>query len=515
LLLKSTIQVTLFSFLGVLLGFVSQLVVAYFFGATPSRDAYFAAAVIPTYLTALFVGSVGSIFMSAYMAHQTQRTRTDTVLFVSRVVNVCGVLLSGLVVLGIIFADDVVAVSAPGFSGGQHVLAVTLLRIVLPSTLFLSLSSLLTTIYQAQGKFLLAALVPVLGILVTLSVVLVFSRILGIVSLAYGSLASSIFNFLALSPMILKRGQYRPNFALDREVRSIFAVSGPLFLTGIFYRSTSIFERMIASTLGPGSISYLGYANQFLASLTGIAASGIATTIFPVMSKQWELRDLTGVQELFAKGVRTVLVVTLPIAAIFLVQGQPIVRILLERGAFDAGATTAVSKCLAVMMVAFVSLSSGTLIARGFYLTQETKKFSLLVTSEMVIYLAAGYFLSKYVSYLGLAAALSISSLYTATVGTLMLRRVFGGLDGATMLRDFGRILCAAVVLGVTALLVRFLLQDLLNELWSVGLAIAAGTSAYAIFVTCVMPIPDAVRLKDRILRPIADRLRPSSQKPT
>src|ERR1035437_2396077 len=61
--LTQKILITFFSFLGITISFCSQLIIGYYFGATAERDAYFVAITIPTYLSAIFIGSVGIIFL--------------------------------------------------------------------------------------------------------------------------------------------------------------------------------------------------------------------------------------------------------------------------------------------------------------------------------------------------------------------------------------------------------------------------------------------------------------------
>ena len=63
-MLKYTIQVTLISVLGIAVNFITQLLLAYYFGTTDARDSYFAAVTIPAYVAILFTGSLGMIFFT-------------------------------------------------------------------------------------------------------------------------------------------------------------------------------------------------------------------------------------------------------------------------------------------------------------------------------------------------------------------------------------------------------------------------------------------------------------------
>jgi len=500
LLLKSTIQVTLFSFLGIILNFLTQFVVAFYFGATPQRDAYFAASVIPTYITALFVGSFGSIFMSAFIRQQTKKTDNEIRSFTGRILNICGLFLIILVAIGILFAKQIISFLDPGFNGNQLLFTSKLLRILLPTIIFLTLSNLLTTIYQANKRFLLPAAVPVISVVITLLFVYLISNKIGIESLAYGTLFASIFSFVVLSTIIFKNKLYCLSFKVDDEFLRALRISLPLLAAGIFYKSTNIIERMIASTLEPGSISYLGYANQLMNVLSSIAAGGIATTIYPLMTREWELNNFDDVRIYFVKGIRTVLLVTLPIAAIFIVLGNAIVKMLLQRGAFTNVATNAVTNCLIIMMLAFVSLSCGNIVAKGFYISNKTKIFSIIASSEIMVYLLLGYYLSRSIHYLGLAVALSVSSTYGIILSFYILSKIFDGLNEKKLVLDLIKIVSSSIIAGSSMFLAYHYIITYSPDLLRLILSICIGLIFYVIFVVYLFQLVEVSNLKIKVI---------------
>jgi putative peptidoglycan lipid II flippase len=500
------------AFLGIILGFANQLVIAYFFGATLERDAYFAAAIVPAYLSTLFVGSIGSIFMGSYVRQQSRNSPAALQEFVSRTLNVCGLAAILITVAGMIFARQGIAVGAPGFPDEQSRLTADILRILFPSIMFMVLTALLTTMHQAENRFLLPSLAPLVSIAISATAVLLWGRTAGIISLAYGSLAGSVFAFLLLVPIMWRYGGHRFLLTPDAEVVRMLAIAAPLLLTGIINRSTGVFERMIASGLDPGSVSYLGYANQFLNSLSGIAVSGISTTIFPLMSRFWEAGDLDSLRHYFAKGVRFILFVTLPVVAIVVVMGDAIIRVMLERGAFGPQATHGVSASLSMMMGAFVALSCGSIIAKGFYLTGKTRVFSVIVTTEVVIYLAVGYLLTRPLSYLGLAAALSVSAMYTGVIGVIVLRKVFGGLDLRGLVLDVLRCGAASAVTGVLVYILQGMTPWRLPEAISTVLIGSIGLAVYVLLVTTVFAVEDVVHMRERFLSRVRASLKGRSR---
>ena len=62
-IVKSTLLVTIFSFIGIFIGLILQLIIANYYGASIFRDLYFIAIAIPLFLTSVINGSFGLIFL--------------------------------------------------------------------------------------------------------------------------------------------------------------------------------------------------------------------------------------------------------------------------------------------------------------------------------------------------------------------------------------------------------------------------------------------------------------------
>ena len=289
------------------------------------------------------------------------------------------------------------------------------------------------------------------------------------------------------------------SFVIEKETKTLLKVAAPLLLVGIFYRSTSVIERALASSLETGSISYPGYANQMMVVLSTIASGGVATTIYPVMAKYWGMNNFEAARSYFSKAIRILLLTTLPIAAIVLSLGRPIIEVLLQRGAFNAAATQGVSRSLMVLMPAFICLSLGNVIGKGFYLSNRTKIFSAIVSLEAINYLCCGYVFIRSLSYLGLAAASSISTFVTTVISFYVLNTVFHGIDGRRLLRGFFEIAAASICMGLAIWIINELLFTHVQRIVSISVSWMLGLSLYAIMVAHVFRINEALILKEMI----------------
>lgn len=504
-LLKPTLQITCLSILGILVNFFTQIIVAAKFGVTMERDAYFAAVVIPAYITTVLLGSLTVTFVPIFIEYETKKSKVEAWKVASIFTNLTFLVLFGITSVGFIFAKQLISVTAPGFKGEVLSLTAILLRIILPSIIFTGLTSLVSSIYYAEHRFLRPAIIPVISATLMLLSVILFSRCWGIKSLAFGYLIGGFVGFLILVPVFFKQGQY--SFSLDfsnEGVRQVIRVMSPLVLAGLFYRAGTLIQRMIASTLPTGSISYLGYATRITQILGAIATTGIATTIFPVMARAWAENDLAKVREYFAKGVRIIMLITFPIAMVFVVLRVPIIQIVFERGRFDHTATLAVSNASGILMIWFVCTGLGNVVGKGFYIAQKTKLLAFLGVGHTIIYVGYSYLLATRFSYLGLAMASSIRFFFPIIINTCIMHKLYKGINGRAILDGFGRVLVASII----CLVIVYSFNSFCFTISNLGLKTIMtgmlGICVYVYITLYILSLEEAVQLKTRVLNRVA-----------
>lgn len=454
-LFKSTLLITICSILGIAISFVSQLIIAYYFGAKFERDSYFVASTIPTYLAAIFTGSIGMVFLPKVVKIQNDQPQ-ELSAFLGTVFG--GILIVGftLTLFCMLFPRTVLGLVAGGFDEKQILFTSKLLFIILPTFVFNIMSNLLSSLYQIRNRFLYPAIAPIITSVISLAFVVVFSKALGIFGLAWGFLTGSLISLLYLTP-ILKIFQLRLRFQLkDQTIRQFVKTFIPLLVTGIVFRSTNIFERSIASSLEEGSISFLGYTSQILMILATLTANGIGVSIYPTMSKLWAEQKKDEFNDFLTKIIRILLLISIPIAVVVVFYGEDFVKIIFERGAFNHSATVSVGKALAWSMGAFIFQGLGNVVTKIFYISTRTKAISLIASIELILYILIGYLLSKSVSFIGLSIALSVSSMFNIILSLIYINKKMIPLKTVSIFKD-----CLKIVLSsIISLVVVFLLYN-------------------------------------------------------
>jgi putative peptidoglycan lipid II flippase len=476
------------------INFISQIVLAYYYGARAERDAYFSAMVVPTYIIALFVGSFTVVLLPFFVGLKKKKNEEEVQRFVSSLLGLCITALVCVAIIGFALSKSIVSWVVPGFTTEQLVIVKELFRILIFTIISQSISSFLTVFYHAENRFFLPALSPLIMPITSLIFVVAFNQY-GIKSLALGTLIGSILSVFVLFPVLKGRVRFGYFFYfINIDVVAVVKLALPLFMFGAVYRLTAMAERRMASHLSLGSISYLGYGNQIYVLLSTIAAGSIATTFYPIMAKIWAEGNKKELTNYLIKGIRLILLITLPIAAIFIVMANPIIKILFQRGAFDSNTTAAVASTVTVLMGAFIFSSLGAIISKIFYITNRTILISIVSIIEVFIYILSGYLLSIQYSYLGLAAALTISTGFTIIVLIIVLLKekyiTYNALSW-----DILKILTASFVCGLVAHLVYNSLA--INAIVAGVLSTSFAFISYFVIVIYILKINDAVSIKN------------------
>ena len=359
------------------LGFLREILFAHQFGTTGRADAYVAAFRVPDllFLTVMSAG-FGSAFIPVFAGFLT---RGDT----RRAWNLASAVLSWAVVITVAagllifaFAEPIIRyLIAPDLPATDIALSASLMRVIVLSPLLLGLGIAAKGVLEAQDRFLWPAMAPLvynIGIIFGL-IVLVPS--FGIKGVAYGVVVGALGHFVIQVPSLFRSGM-RYHFDLRRDVPGLAQVGG-LLVPRIIGQSAFAINFMvvvnIASSIGEGGAASINYAWQLLMLPHGILALSVSTVIFPTMSRLWERQDVAGLARTFARAMRPLVFLSVPVSIVLFLYREPIVAALLQRGDFTRASTVAVAAPLAALAVTLVAYGIVEVLTRAFYAMKDAR----------------------------------------------------------------------------------------------------------------------------------------------
>ena len=260
--------------------------------------------------------------------------------------------LGALVALAVAVGSGVlVRVLAPGLAPETSAVAAQVLRIMALTVPFTLLAEVLRAFLNARRAFVAPALVNA-ALNLTVIVVLVLRQDLGVLAIAWGYVAGNVLRTLILVVLAVRRGlAVNPLPALsEREVWSAVAsCRRPLAGAGLV-PLVRLIEQALASLLPSGSISLLNYGYRLVSGVGGaIFFRSLIVALVPRLTEAVSRGSIGLAQALTSLGVRLMVLVSLPLAGVVAVLGVPAVRLLFDRGRFDASSAVTLGVLLSLL----------------------------------------------------------------------------------------------------------------------------------------------------------------------
>lgn len=432
------------------LGFIEKLLLAYFFGTGAEVDAYLVAYTIPFAAYIVLTEVVRPAFLPVFMRVRSESEENGWRLF-SVTGTLLLVLLGVATIAGILFAEPLTALTAPGFAGEQRALTVLLTRLVMPALLFLGLSTLTTAALHAEKRFALPALGSVSYRLAPLALLLATRRITGMtVGASLGALGKLLIESLGLYKYVRR---IRPSLDLAFEpVRTVGRLAAPLLVAMFLSLFVApLVENAFASRTGVGGVSALAFARKIVETLTSILPLTLGMVLLPFSAEMAAQQDNKGLSRMLTGTLRWVILLFLPVTVGLAVFREPFVRFLLERGAFSADSTQLTVGPLLFYAFALLPFSLEVIVVPFFFARQDTLTPVLTDIGAFVLNVILIYLLMPAFGLGGIALAAAVSK----ALKVLLLLFLFGWKVPAFHLRSLGPFVAqmALAALAATAVL--------------------------------------------------------------
>ena len=369
-----------------ILGYLRDILIAFFVGTSFLADAFFVAFRLPNTFRRLFAeGSFNSAFVPQYSKLDVKKKSYN---FANSIFNLLVFSLLLLICVAEIFMGGVLYLISPGFLADDQKfeLATSLSRITFPFLFFVSLSSFYSGILNSKGKFAVAASAPII-----LNVMLIGSIYYSYINkeeyVYHMSWAVSIAGFLQLLMLYFYSKKYFVpklsfDFTISEEVKYFFRRLLPsIFSSGVM--QINILVGTIIASFQASAVSYLYYADriyQLPLAITGIA---IATVILPTLSKAIFRKEEKSFF-LQNRSIELSLFLSAPAMVGILVATQPIISCLFGYGSFNQESIYQTSRALFIFgfgLPAFSLLK----IYSSFYFARGDTKFPFKVSLLTVI----------------------------------------------------------------------------------------------------------------------------------
>lgn len=430
---SATLVLAITFLISALLGFLRTrfLYSAFFKCCVLELDAYNAAFRIPDLIFKLLVtGALSASFIPVFSS-LLHKSKKEAYLTASAVINLLLVVFTIISIFAFIFATPLSRIIAKGFSVEQIKLMANLTRILLLAQIFFLISNFLTAILQVKQNFLLPALSPIIYNLTIIISIFTLAPLFGIHGVVYGAVIGAFFHMAIQFPAIFKSGfVYSPVLSLKLQgVKDIIRLMIPRTLSLGLSEIENTVTLFFASGLPAGSLSLLNLALQLIYLPSRIFGTTVGQASLPVLSKNVAKNQLNLFRQTVRKAILQGLYLTIPIAAITLIDRLAIVRIAFGSKQFPWSATLLTARTLAFLTPVIICQVVIQILIRSFYALHDTKTPFKISALSLSINVTLSYLLLRFtdLGIVALAVAASSANLIQALILFIcFLKRVNG-----------------------------------------------------------------------------------------
>ncbi len=482
-LLRSIATLGSFTMISRVLGLAREMLLAGVVGPGLVADAFIFAFKFPNFFRRMFAeGAFNAAFVPLFAGRLQEGGHEAARSYAGEVMAVMAAWMLFLTMLAMAAMPWIMIALAWGWTDQPEKfdLTVNLTRITFPYLMFMVLTAMLSGMMNSLGRFAAAAAAPILLNIALISALLLVHY--GLVEAAGRALAWAVagagmaqFLWLALACRRLDILPRMPWPKLTPGVRRLFALMLPGVIGASVVHINLLIDVFLATLLPEGSLTFLFLADRINQFPLGVVGVSVGVALLPLMSRQLRAGDATAAAHNQNRAIEFALFLTIPAAAAFLALGEPIVRVVFERGAFLPEHTPQTAHALAAFAVGLPAAVLIKAFQPGFYAREDTvTPFKIGVTAVLLNILLA-VTLMQFILHVGIALATSIAYWFNAVLlGYVLHRRGQLLLDDRLKKRVPLIVFSAAVMAVAVWWLALILTEPLGGPLWQKIVALAA-----------------------------------------
>ena len=410
-----------------ILGFLREVSLSYFYGVSNISDAYLISLTIPSFIFGFIGLGLSTAYIPMFNNVRARVGHKEGIRFTNNVINSLMLLITIVLIIGLIFTNQIIRVFAYGFDDQTFNLAVRFTRISLVGMYFTGLVSIFTGFLQIKRKYI----IPVIGA-IPLNIITVLAIYISskgnLVLLSVGSVIALGSQLLLIIPFAIKSGyRYSNRLELrDSDLNKMLLIALPVILGSSIGQINLLVDRTIASGITVGGISALNYASKLNSFVYAIIVTPLISILYPVISKYASENNYLQLKESLAESIRIMIILALPATIGVMVFSEEIVRLLFGRGEFDLNAVSLTSYALFFYLMSLIALAIRDLLSRAFYAIGNTLSPTVNSMIGLSLNIVLNILLSRYMGVGGLALATSISLFVSCILMIYALRKKIG-----------------------------------------------------------------------------------------
>ncbi|WP_225639271.1 murein biosynthesis integral membrane protein MurJ [Candidatus Profftia sp. (ex Adelges kitamiensis)] len=429
-LFKALATISIMTIFSRILGFIRDMLIARYFGAGMTTDAFFVAFKLPNLLRRIFAeGAFSQAFVPILAEYKKQHSKKDIHNFISYVSGMLILILTIIIILGILTSPWVVYITAPGFLNytDKFKLTCSMLRITFPYILLISLSALVSAILTTWNYFSVPSLTPAFLNISIIFFTLFFTSYFNppIIALAWAVTLGGVLQLVYQLPSLKKIDMLvLPRFNISNAgVCRVIRVMGPAIIGVSISQISLMINTIFASFLVSGSVSWIYYADRLMEFPSGVLGVSLGTILLSSLSKTISVGYFKESSYLIDWGLRLCFILALPSSIALGLLSKPLITVLFQYRQFTSFDTKMTQNALIAYAIGLMGLILVKVLAPAFYSYQNIKTpvkiaiLTLILTQFMNLVFICPF------KHAGLALSIGLAAYFNAILLYWQLRK--------------------------------------------------------------------------------------------
>jgi putative peptidoglycan lipid II flippase len=422
-----------------ILGMVREIVYANFMGDSPVASAFKFAFQVPSLFRRLLgEGALSAAFIPIFKEKEKRDGEREMWHAANAVVS--GLVVAAAAIIGLVLLGVSLALLVYRFDANTR-LMLQLLRLMFPYMLLVCVAAVFMGMLNARGHFFVPAMSATMLNVVMIASVWWLAPRMGatldtqIFGLAIGVLVAGGAQACFQWPLLRRDGyryQWIPPWR-DVVVRQVLLKMVPGMMGVAAFQLNVLLTNCIAFYIDKQIVASFDYAVRLMELPQGVFGISLATYLLPTLAGLAAEKKYAEFRSTLTQGLGYLLFVNLIASVLLTVLAKPIIRLLFERGQFDAASTQRASLALACLAPGLAAFSVVNILARAFYALGDTKTPMLISIVCLGLNLVFALWLIGPLRQAGMGVANTMSAVFNVYLLAHALRRKMPRLDWSVL----------------------------------------------------------------------------------
>lgn len=498
-LLKASFGVTLVMLVGNLLSFVKEATIANYFGVSAEVDAYAIAIQIPVLLFSFISVAVQSVVIPIFSDIYYKRSEQEAKKYIDNLITILffGTVL--LAVVGVILADPIVYLFAPGFENSTHELSVKLLRVTFPSIIFGIICQVLIAVLNVHKQFVANSFAIYFTNVTIILCVIFLNGKFGIVAACIGQILGDGLRCAYVVLLARRFYKYRLGFNFrHQDVLKTLKLSLPVLWSMSVAETNAIVNRMVGSFLFAGSISAITYSSKVNSVLLQFFVSAVATIVYPLYAESSAKGDIVQLNRRVNSTISAYSLFVVPLALGLIVFRKEVIELAFGRGAFNQDAIELTQGLLGIYAIGMLFMAFRSTLNNVFYSMKDTKTPAVNASVGALLNIVLNLTLPYFLGVKGIALSSTLTAVYITSSLMWNMVKKNEAIDMKVFFINIWRIVLSGVIMFIAI----SLFHHFMNELNSLLIILLGVLIAVIIYSICVIAfkVPIAIQIIDMLI---------------